>query len=272
MSRLFKAALLLLMLLPVPAGSAAAQSDPAQAVVRGQLQWPETTGFKGVAALWDAASGRAPDPQRYTIIPFMAAPLQADGSFELQVRAGRYYVGAILRRSSGPLMGPPRPGDVVFMTPGPGGGKLEVAPEAGQIVELGVRTDGWVFSGPSDEEGTAVVGRVVDRQGAPVAGVLVFGFTDPALSEKPLAVSTPTDAQGRYLLRLDRPATVYLRVKDSYAGGAPGEGDRIGVYGGAVPHPVEVAEGRHVDGVDIIVLTVPEGQRLRQERSSQPQR
>ncbi len=212
----------------------------------------------GVASLWDAASGRTPDPRRFIIIPTAVASLGQDGCFTLQARPGSYFVGAILRNTPGAAMGPPRAGDRVFMTPAPDGSAVRVEVSSGVTVDLGTRTDGWHYEGFSAEVETGVRGRVIDADGQPVGGLLVFAFADPEMSGAPLAVSDRTDAAGRFLLRLDRAGEVYLRVKENYGGGSPTPGGYVGVYGGETGLVVKVASGEVLERLEIVVIKVPE--------------
>ncbi len=247
--------LLLFVLLSGPGLSA----EPGMGTVRGKILVPDEQYCRGVASLWDGSAGRSPDPRRYVIIPLFAVTLNPSCEFEFLVPPGQYYVGALLRRSPGADVGPPRMHDWVFMTPDAEGGATRIELAAGQTVDLGTRGDGWIFRGMTEEPVLGVTGQVRDRAGKPVAGVLVFAFADAEMSEAPLAVSGRTDAEGRYLLSIDRPGRVYLRVKDDYGGGAPGEGGYVGFYGGTVPAAIDVPAAGVVKGLDIVVFQIPVG-------------
>lgn len=226
--------------------------------VRGCIQTEGQQPATGVASLWDASNGRIPDPRRFIIIPTAVAILQADGCFVLQAPPGRYYVGSVLRQTPGLAMGPPRPGDLVFMTPARDGSALQVELAAGATVDVGLRTDGWAYEGFSGEVETGLSGRVLDAEGRPVAGLLVFAFGDAEMSGAPLAVSERTGADGTFLLRLDRPGEVWLRVKDDYGGGAPQASGYVGVYGGDTPKPVSARAGVVAENLEIPVFRLPE--------------
>ncbi|WP_305041947.1 carboxypeptidase-like regulatory domain-containing protein [Geoalkalibacter sp.] len=234
----------------------AAQS-PEMGRVTGQLKHEGVDTYQGVASLWDVATGKVPDPRRYIVIPSATAVLEADGRFELRAPPGTYYLGAVLRQTPGPPVGPPRPGDLVFMSPDAAGGHLKIEVRAEETTDVGVRTGGWEYAGFSGETELAIEGRVRDLAGEPVAGLLVFAFADPGMSQQPVGVSERTDAQGRYLLRLGRAQTVYLRARESYGGGPLSGGGYVGVYGGAEPRVVEVPEKGRISGIDIEVLKLP---------------
>ncbi|WP_432823617.1 carboxypeptidase-like regulatory domain-containing protein [Trichloromonas sp.] len=258
---------LLLSALLFPAQVVAADGDTG--TIRGTVGGHGQTACRGVVSLWDGSDGRSPDPRRYLIIPFSAVNLAPSCAFELQAPAGSYYVGALLRKTPGPELGPPRPGDLVFMTPDPHGGVVRVELAAGQTIDIGNHAEGWRYEGMQADAPQGVSGTVRDMEGKPVAGVLVFAFADAEMTRSPLAVSARTDEEGRYLLRIDRPGQVYLRVKDDYGGGAPVDGGYVGVFGGAVPAVIEVSAAEMTAGRDIQVFKVPAG-RIRSRGDAVP--
>lgn len=225
--------------------------------VSGQLQVPGTERYSGVVSLWDAEQIPMPDPRKYVLIPSMAGALEPDGRFLLRPPPGRYYLGAILRNTSGPPMGPPRPGDRVLMTPDAEGEALVVEVAADATVEVGLQGGGWIYQGFSEEAVTGICGELVDAEGLPQQGLLVFAFLDPEMSGQPLAVSARTGADGRYLLRLPGGGEVYLRVRDNYGGGAPVNGGIMGVYGNGAPRAVTVVAGKVLAGINIPTIVIP---------------
>jgi len=242
--------------------------EPAMGRVTGSLVLPAGRECRGVASLWPGDEGRVPDPRRYLIIPFSAVPLSASCTFELAAPPGDYYLGALVRATPGPEIGPPRAGDLVFMTPDPDGKSLRLELVAGKRIDVGRQDRFWAYAGMEELRPPAVTGRVRDIEGRPVAGVLVFAFADPELTRKPLAVSARTGVDGRYALSLDQPGGIYLRVKDDYRGGAPLDGGHVGVYGGAVPIRVAVGMKALVGDLDIEVLRVPAGRTGKRDPAS----
>lgn len=231
--------------------------EQSMGTIIGRVEWPDLKNYRGVVSVWDERVGRVPDPRRYIIVPFLTSSISSSGDFEIKVPPGKYYVGAVVRQSSGPDTGPPREGDLVFMTPDRNGGVVVVTLAPGEKMDLGVRNLGWCYQGMAASGPLVITGRVTDTQGSPVPGLLVFGFGDASLSLNPLAVSQRTDEDGRYALRLDRPSQVYLRARDKYGGGAPVEGEYMGVYGGPNPIQVTVSGDQPVEGADISVFIVP---------------
>lgn len=211
---------------------------------------------RGVASLWET-SGPAPDPRRYIVIPVSVTSLKPDGSFRLSAPPGRYYVGAIVRSNPESRVGPPRPGDRVFMTPDAAGKFKVVEVRAGETLDIGVQDGGWIYEGFSKTEGPGIAGRVVSMEDKPLPGLLVFAFKDPEMSGTPIAVSERTGADGTFRLRLPSPGTVYLRVMENYGGGRPSDGGYMGVYGGGEPKALTVEGEKTVEGITIDALRLP---------------
>lgn len=243
---------------------------PPQGTVVGQVAFDTHKPLRGVAALWDVASGKVPDPRKYILIPAAVVPLSAEGRFELKATPGEYYLGAIVRTTSGPVVGPPRPGDRVMMSPDAQGGALKVHIKAGQTLDVGLHRDGWVYEGFASESELALTGVVRDVNGKPVQGVLVFAFADAAMSTQPVAVSDRSGEDGVYFLRLNSSRPVFLRARESYGGGPLAGGGYVGVYGGHEPQAVKPPEKGRVSGLDIEVLSLPSAGNRGQGRPEAP--
>ena len=226
--------------------------------VTGRIDCMDQAECRGLAVLWYKDPEAVPDPRRFIVPPVAVTPLQGDGAFELTAAPGDYYVGAFLRKSAGLMPGPPRVGDLIFLTPDPDNRPLAVRIESGKSVATGVHERAWKFAGLTDPSATGVAGQVLDVQRQPVAGLLVFAFADADLSLEPVAVSTRTDADGRFTLPLPKSGSVYLRVRKTYRGGQPTPGDYVGVFGGAVPKALTVSSGTFIDGLMIPVLKIPD--------------
>jgi hypothetical protein len=234
----------------------------------GQIVCPPEQACSGIAVLWPADEERIPDPRKYTVIPASVSPLKEDGRFDLAAPVGDYFVGAILRNTPGPLMGPPRPGDQVFMTPDLAGTAVRVSLTAEQTSEVGVHAEGWVFQGLNEQISMGVRGQLLGLDGQPVPGLLVFAFADQEMSRVPLAVSARSDAGGRFVLPLAKPGKVYLRVRKTYRGGRPEPGDHVGVFGGNLGAPLLIEEGRVIEGLKIQVRKIPDIMQMRNAPAS----
>ncbi|HDR46923.1 MAG TPA: hypothetical protein ENN94_04400 [Geoalkalibacter subterraneus] len=236
---------------------ATAAQQPPQGSVKGRVAVGDDIGeMRGVAALWDVASGKEPDPRKYILVPAAVVPLSADGHFELKATPGEYYLGSIVRATAGPVVGPPRPGDRVMMSPDAQGRSLKIQIEEGKTLDVGLQQGGWIYEGFAPEAELALKGVVRDVNGDPVSGLLVFAFADAAMSTQPVAVSDRTGEDGVYL-RLNRSRPVFLRARESYGGGPLAGGGYVGVYGGHDPQAVTPPGKGVMTGLDIEVLRLP---------------
>ncbi len=255
----------LFMLLAVCSGPALGAEPEPLGTVKGRIEAPGMANYRGIAALWEAREGIVPDPRKYVIIPAAVNPLGPDGRFSIKARPGDYFVGAVLRKTPGPTMGPPRPGDLVFMSPDAAGKALQVKVALGATIDVGTHGAAWTYAGLEAWGGPRIEGRIIDTEGLPVAGLLVFAFGDSNMSEHPLAVSERSDAEGRFQVRLPRSTTVYLRVRPNYGQGSPMQGGYTGVFGGQVPKPLVVPAAEALSGVNIEVMEIPPlGERRKQ--------
>lgn len=236
----------------------AGQTVEAAGTLNGCVEVAGLPAYRGVAALWPAAAGKGPDPRRAIRPPVASAPLQANGCFTLQAPAGEYFVGAVVRQTDGGWQGPPRPGDLVFLSPDASDSSFRTTVTAGETVDIGRHADGWIYSGfTSTNTSLAISGTLTGIDGKPLSGLLVFAFTDSTMSKDPVAVSEPTDGSGRFLLRVPEPATVYLRAREHYGRRSPLEGGYMGVYGADRPIPVTIDADAGRQDCSFTVLLVP---------------
>ena len=251
--------LLVLLILLVANGAAlAVEAAPERGTVSGCVERANHATYRGVAALWPALPGKAPDPRRAIRPPAVSTSLNNDGCFVLQAKPGDYFVGAVVRLTEGGWQGPPRPGDMVFLSPDAAGKNEVVTVRPGETTDVGRHTLGWPYAGFSPANAQlSISGRLTDKDGKPLSGLLVFAFTDSTMSKEPLAVSEPSDSSGRYLLRLPEPAIVYLRVRENYGRRNPLDGGYMGVYGGASPQPVSVGAAGDNQTRDLEVFLIP---------------
>ncbi len=251
-------ALLALALLPSAGIGAATSHVPEQGTVRGCVTLAGHSTYRGVAALWPFAQGIGPDPRQAVRPPATSTSLDTEGCFTLRAAPGEYFVGAVVRRTDGGWQGPPRPGDMVFLSPDAEGKSKSVAINSGEVTDIGRHASGWEYAGFTPTASPlAISGRLTDPAGKPLPGLLVFAFTDSTMSKEPFAVSEPSDNNGRYLLRLPGPAIFYLRVREHYGRRSPASGGYMGVYGGETATPVTVDPRGADEARDLTVFLVP---------------
>jgi len=211
----------------------------------------------GVAALWQADSNKVPAPDRYLLIPAVVSALKEDGSFELLAPVGDYFLGGQLRTTPGPLFGAPRIGDRLYLIQQQDETGYRVQVIAEQIIDIGPQKDFWTFAGQTQSPQMGISGRVIDLQQQPVAGLLVFAFADPGTSSTPLAVSTRTEKDGRFLLPLATAGPVYLRARKNYRGGQPQAEDYVGISVDGKSEAVAVKTGQLISGIEVLVRKLP---------------
>ena len=180
----------------------------------------------------------------------MGGPTDGDGYFEIALPAGTYYLLA-RKRSGTASVGPMRAGDFIGFAP-----ENPVRVAAAAVIPLTLpmlvvpdkvdTLQGSLFGQ------TSLRGRILDRQGTPVAGVRAILYSDAQMLNRPLYVSAPTTRDGTYVLSFPSGGTYYLAARNTL-GGAPGPGDLYGTWDGNPDHLLEVAEGATLTGLDMVV-------------------
>ncbi len=212
----------------------------------------------GQVMLYNAASGPAPDPDKYERTPDLARPIGEDGRFSVELPAGTYYLRAV-KRLSGERIGPPEAGDYIFRATDEKGMPREFRVEAGKSLDIGTgEAVPLLKTAKSSTHAvtTAIEGIIVDPTGNPVPDVIIVAFLKPAVQSKPLFVSDKTGKNGTYVLRV-APGTYYLRARNMFASGPPEPGQIVGYYGEGAPAPVTVKEGEIVKNVNFTVILFP---------------
>ncbi|MBI5142238.1 MAG: carboxypeptidase regulatory-like domain-containing protein [Nitrospirae bacterium] len=242
----------------------AVSAETGDGTVTGRVQLGEKPEpVRGGVFLFDASTGPAPDPMRYLRVPELVEMLKPDGSISIVAPPGIYYLGAIVRRTNGPELGPPRNGDMIIISRDPEQKAVKYTVEAGKTLDAGMLSQAYEYRPPSATPGdptslaTGISGKVlyVDKQ--PVAGAVVLAYSSPDMSGLPAYVSERTLADGTYLLRTGGAGKFYLRVRSDYGGGPMVEGGVIGVFGGDKPAPVRVGEHGMIVNTDIVVKQLP---------------
>lgn len=208
----------------------------------------------GVVVFFNAAAGPPPAHGKYWRVPEGMVNTDAAGNFKAVLPEGTYYLTAI-KRAAGRTMGPPQEGDFYLPSRNREGQPREYVVRPGEVTAIGSVAEVVPFQPATNRNPaglTAVEGTVTDGEGKPAAGVLVFAFASPAMVGTPLFASDKTGADGRYVLRVDRDGTFYLKIRESYGGGIPKAGELLGSYSDKdKPLPVTVKSGTALRGIDI---------------------
>jgi hypothetical protein len=180
-----------------------------------------------------------------------SAPTGSDGSFVMDLPAGKYYLVA-RKRSGGGVAGPLRKGDLFgYFAANP------VAVTAGETVPVSIPvTLLRLRNTPSYSRdfvaAASVEGRILDASGKPIRGAYAALYDNPELLNRPLFLSEVTGADGIYRLPVPVPGKYYLGARSGY-GGSPAPGELYGRYEGNPEHSVVLKEGDRMRTVDIVV-------------------
>ncbi|MDO3379029.1 hypothetical protein [Geoalkalibacter halelectricus] len=177
-------------------------------------------------------------------------PTDADGLFAMELPPGRYYF-LVRKRRQAAAVGPLQAGDHFGYWHG---NPLQIQP--GEVQRLAVSLQELpqrVEDLQSSLFGrNSIAGQVRDREGQPVAGMRVLLYDDPQMLNRPLFVSRPTDAEGRYQLSFPDEGRFYVGAR-STLGGAPEPDEFIGTYAGSADGSIRVEAGEQLQDIDIVV-------------------
>ncbi len=210
----------------------------------------------GLIFIFDEAAGAPPSFDRYWRVPDEVVKIGPDGRFISLLPEGKYYLGAIKRKSDED-MGPLQEGDL-FLPFYADGAPIKYSVTNGSSIDLGNIIGALPFRKSILKTGagtTGIEGTVTDSRGNPLENVLVFAFPTPAMLGKPLFISEKTGKDGKYLLRVYKGGSYFLKIRNSYGGGAMKAGEIMGNYGQEKPAAVEVKTGATVKGIDITGTT-----------------
>jgi hypothetical protein len=212
----------------------------------------------GQVLFYNASSGPPPLMEEYTRTPDIVRHISDDGSFNVELSPGNYYLRAV-RRQSGERMGLPQAGDYFYSGVDEKGKLRLFTIKAGKTLDVGTISESVLLTAesfPPYTITTAIEGVIADTEGKPVRDAVVVAFQSASISGKPLFVSEKTDKNGKYVLRLTA-GTYYLRARNLFASGPPEPGQIVGYYGDGVPAPITVKEGELKKGINFQVILFP---------------
>lgn len=183
----------------------------------------------------------------------MSSPSDEQGRFEAPLPAGSYYLVARVRHGNS-LAGPLQAGDLFGYLPAnpvtvAEGSVLRVTLPVIAVPEKVSRHASTLFGQ------TRISGRIVDRDGRPLAGLTALLYADDTMLNRPLSVSQPTGEDGRFQLSFPTGGTFYLAARNSL-GGTPAPGELYGRYQGTGGAAIKVETGQAVEDLQIVVEAV----------------
>lgn len=219
---------------------------------------------RAVVFLFDAATGPEPSLGKYWRVPDVITETDDRGSFNVTAAEGRYYISAVKRNSDAGLLGPPASGDYIYPSYDGAARNKQAVYRIKKRKTTNVGTikgavlfdrDKHMYRGAV----TAIEGTVTLPDGKPAEHAIVFAYDNVEMNGNPRYASDPSSHDGKYILRLGRPGTYYLRVRSIYGGGRPTTGS---LMGSGIPSGVKVSSGTTVKGVDLVgsAFVTPGGQ------------
>lgn len=206
----------------------------------------------GFVYLFDDSAGPPPVIERYWRIPNEIFELDEHGRLDIELPAGTYYL-AYIKHNDPYDVGPPKKGETILISQDSKGQPVPYQLKSGEIRDLGKLAEAIPYDpamvSTADRQITAIEGRIVSKDGKPVAGVPVFAFTSPVAIGRPLFTSERSDSDGRFLLRVDKGGIYHLKVRGHYGGGQPGHDSVLDGEKGEALAAVEVETGQIVKGV-----------------------
>ncbi len=186
----------------------------------------------------------------------LSLPTAADGYFRFDGLPESNYYLVVRHRQNGQRVGPVQEGDQFGIYPG-----NPLTARSGQVQHVKVHSVTKLKDASGSETfgratGPVLSGRVVDPAGQGVAGVHVFAYVDRVIGhQRPAAISTPTVADGRFLVNLPEPGTYYVGAREAY-GDSPAPGELFGMYEESADHGLTLEKGNNLDNVRIVVEPV----------------
>jgi hypothetical protein len=183
----------------------------------------------------------------------MSAPTDDQGVFEVPLPPGTYYL-VVRVRKRGAMAGPMRAGDLfAYLPQNPLMIKeKQVARVRIPLIEVPEKVEKFAATLFGN---TSIAGRIVDKDGQPVAGVHAILYADMMMLSRPAYVSQPSDAEGRFVVSFPDGGTYYLAAR-STLGGTPQPGELYGRFGGTPDASIRMRTGQKLEDVRLVVEKV----------------
>jgi len=186
----------------------------------------------------------------------MSLPTGSDGSFFLDGLPAADYHLVARRHADGSRVGPMKDGDEHAFYPG---NPLLLAPgKTTQVTLTAVRKIREIEGDAtfSRQQGLELQGIIVDRTGAPQAGLHLFAYRDKVIGHKrPEALSAPTGADGAFRIAFPAAGLYYIGAREKY-GDSPAPGELFGMYEVSADHGLEINDKTPNTPVRIVVEPV----------------
>ena len=186
----------------------------------------------------------------------LSLPTADDGYFRFDGLPESNYFLVARGRQNGQRVGPVQEGDQFGIYPG-----NPLTARSGQVQQVKLHSVTKLKEASESETfgratGPVLSGVIVDPSGRAVAGVHAFAYVDRVIGhQRPAAISTPTAADGRFLVNFPEPGTYYLGAREAY-GDSPAPGELFGMYEESADHGLTLGQGDRLENVRIVVEPV----------------
>ncbi|MDA8098701.1 MAG: carboxypeptidase-like regulatory domain-containing protein [Nitrospiraceae bacterium] len=214
----------------------------------------------GAIFFYNADKDPMPTATKYWAVPSFAFPVDNNAHFKAVLPEGNYYIAAV-ERSSGELAIPPADNEQFVIVSDAKGNPKKLNAWKDATIDLGSLVERAQKYSPAlvGKGITSVQGTLRDEGGVPVEGIMVLAFSSPNMFQLPLFVSSPSDKNGKYILRFARGGKYYIMARRTLAGGAPTVGEPIGIYrSGEKPVAVRTGENRKEINLTVYGMDVKE--------------
>lgn len=233
---------------PVQKPTTAAYDDEYSAAIEGQvLHDGAPVSGASVYLYLDAAEDLKGQGYRLSL------PTAEDGYFRFDGLPESNYFLVVRQRQNGQRVGPVLVGDLFGIYPG-----NPLTAKSGQVQQVVLHSVAKLKETAESETfgratGPVLSGTVVNATGQGVAGVHVFAYVDRTIGhQRPAAISTPTTADGRFVVNLPEPGTYYVGAREAY-GDSPAPGELFGMYEASADHGLTLEQGENLERVHIVV-------------------
>lgn len=216
-----------------------------QGTIKGKMMIKDGSPMSDGAVLIYSAKGPLPLPDKYFRVPDNVVFIDEDGKFSAEIASGTYYIGA-MKKKTGKGPGPPKDGDYFFISMEAGGTPRAYVLNENATLDIGILSEAVPYKGMTDREGvTAIEGTILNEQGKPVEGVVVFAELTVANDIGISFVSNWTGKDGKYFLRVHEGGTYNLNATDFM--------DSHVIYGLEMTEPMSVMTGEVLSGINLKV-------------------
>lgn len=174
-----------------------------------------------------------------------------DGSYFLDLAAGRYYLVARMRKG-GADAGPPRPGDFWSLYQGNPVEVEEGRTSLADFILQGVAQPMLMRQGSLTSGDTGFTGRIADQQGEAVPGAFALAYRNGDFRRMPDFTSPAVGEDGIFTLYVAEPGRYCLAVR-TRTRGQPVAGELYGLLGAGEGGCREVGKGELLELGTIVV-------------------